>query len=108
MRHTRVSVIALLVVVAVALTSCGFSASVLTNTHWRVAVAGSGTGYHFITETTGDYEIGLLGTWADIGGGGFTYTYDAATKTGVIEGVTDFTVDGQNLTIGGTTYKYAK
>ena len=112
MKKSYVLVIAVLVLLAVGITSCGFSAPSLEGTYWRNLIVGVGDGLHFITETTGDYEICIeflgVGGCSDVGLGGFTYTYDAATQTGTIVSgsSTDFTISGNTLTLGAVEYKY--
>jgi hypothetical protein len=91
----------LIAAAALGLTSCGFVSLAATN--WRVQAPETGAGFHFITGSTGDSEVGALGAWVGVGTG-FTYTYSFVTGTGLIDGTTEFSVDGEVLTSDGVTY----
>jgi hypothetical protein len=98
-----IGLVLLIAAAAFGLTSCGFVS--LAGTNWRAQALETGAGFHFITGSTGDWEVGALGTWVDLGTG-FTYTYSFVTKTGLIDGTTEFSVDGEVLTSDSVTYTY--
>ena len=124
MKKRMFRVFATLALVTAVITSCTFSSTSLADTHWRDLFLSSGPGYHFVTETTGVQEACIPTFGPDgplcIEGFGFTYTYNAATKTGVIEldpGVTtpgglsvmNFSISGNELTLSGDeveVYRY--
>jgi hypothetical protein len=116
MKHMKtLGLIALIGLAAIGITACAFSGDTLTGTKWHyevVAGTGTGMGLHFTSATAGAEQLGVLGTWTDQTS--FTYTYDAATKTGVITYGSgtgaysdDFTLSGQTISYNSYTYKYA-
>jgi hypothetical protein len=107
-KRTVILFVAIAALVLVGLTSCGFNGT-MAGTEWRASALGTGIGLVFEDTSNGHTTVGILGTWgANVD---FTYTYDTIAKTGAItlagfSSSDPFTVDGNELTYLGVTYKY--
>jgi hypothetical protein len=112
MKHLKTfGLIALIALVALGITACGFQGDSLVGTEWRNSTAGTGVGLKFTSATVGTSTLGVFGVWGDVSA--FTYTYVPASKTGTItyDGSTtanSFSISGQELTMGVLTYKFVQ
>ena len=80
------ALVLLMILGVILLAGCSIDPTIesdLVGTTWEYALAGTGFGVRFDTATTGTEYALVLGVEAEIDT--FTYTYDGATLTGIID-----------------------